>query len=75
MKTVILKPLSNKGKQRIHQHGDTWEIIHDRKDEFVLKSRFKTFSGGSYDIRRVSKENDPDFLVKESYDDCERNWP
>lgn len=54
------------GKDRIHQHGNLWEIVGDGnfrgQKAWNLKSLERTFLGG-FDGRWVLKQNDPDFTV------------
>lgn len=67
---VILSPKTLKGKNKIHQHGEEWEVLHDRGHELVLQSIGLTFKGRDnnweHDLRRVLIENDPDFIIKSS---------
>lgn len=74
MKTVILKAKTQKGKARIAQHGDRWEVV-DRKpfmgsDAIQIRSLHETFflspSNTIKDTRWVMKPVDPDFEIMEN---------
>ena len=58
------------GKNRIHQHGDIWEVVDFTADRWKLRSLYKTLGGFSdghkeKDERWVFPKNDPNFEVIE----------
>lgn len=74
MKIVTLKAKSQKGKARITQHGEHWEVL-DRKpfmgsDAIQVRSLQETFflspSKTIKDTRWVMKPIDPDFEIMEN---------
>ena len=67
MEIVTLTGKTKKGKQRVQQHGDKWEVV--RRSESV---GFPTKHPGPFlllralgrsDLRWVSESSDPDFFV------------
>lgn len=38
MKQVIVKGITKKGKDRVHQHGSFWFIIDNKEGRFLLQS-------------------------------------
>ena len=68
MRTVILSGVSQRGKQKIHQHGERWEILKEEQGRFLLKSSGATFHiGGGVmenDWRFVQIHGDKDFKIE-----------
>ncbi|RDJ35708.1 MAG: hypothetical protein DWQ19_12895 [Crenarchaeota archaeon] len=72
MKRIRLKPKSKKGKDRIHQHGEIWEIVREQFFDgwpcFLIQSLENTIRQGNMlvkDLRLVRKQNDPNFEIEE----------
>ena len=68
--SIKLVPKTRHGKNRIHQHGDEWEILNLSKFKgqpaLHLRSKGKTFKMGSswvFDGRWVLLNNDSDFEI------------
>ena len=67
MKQLKLIPKTKRGQYSIAQHGNIWNIVEERENEFVLESVRRTFNFGEnwvHDGRRVDKINDEHFLYK-----------
>ena len=81
-----LKAVSNHGKNRIHQHGDTWRVLGtDSGSSFGhihLESLNETFGGfeGEWkgrkvkDGRNILTEGDPNFEIDEIIREQESIW-
>ena len=70
MTRIILKGKTRHGKNRIHQHGEVWNVIGEGKfqgaDAWHLQSLNKTFKVKGekfHDGRWVLKNNDPNFEI------------
>ena len=67
MKTVILSGVSQRGRQKIQQHGTKWEILKEDMGRFLLKSSGLTFHMGDgvmdHDWRFVQIHGDKDFHI------------
>ena len=44
MKTITLKGISKRGKERVKQHGPTFHLLKHDKDKILVQSQEKTFS-------------------------------
>jgi len=67
---VRLKGKTRKGKNRINQHGDVWEVIDEQLTKILLQSLEKTFKDtpgrvAEKDWRWISATEDRDFEVVE----------
>ena len=68
---LILKAISRKGKNRIHQHGNVWivqnKVVRGHTGNVLLRSKNKTFRDSptkkAYDIRWIWVPGDGDFEV------------
>jgi hypothetical protein len=68
MRTVILSGVSQRGKQKIHQHGSRWELLKEESGRFLLKSTGMTYHIGDgvmeHDWRFVQIHYDKDFKIE-----------
>ena len=68
MRTVILSGVSQRGKQKIRQHGERWELLNEEMGRFLLKSIGLTFHIGDgimeNDWRFVQIHFDKDFKIE-----------
>lgn len=68
---LILKAKSRKGKNRIHQHGNTWtvqdKVVRGHWGNLLLRSKNKTFRDSptkmNFDTRWIWAINDSDFEI------------
>jgi len=58
MKTVRLQGISLKGKNRIREHGEIWDIIQQDKDCLLIQSQINY----NY-VRWIKEKNDPHFVI------------
>ena len=71
-KHLLLSGITRHGKNRIHQHGETWEVIAEgnvgaRLNVFHLKSLEKTegpIGNKGHDQRTIFKSDDPNFKIE-----------
>ena len=71
-KHLLLSGITRHGKNRIHQHGETWEVIAEgnvgaRLNVFHLKSLEKTegpVGEKGRDERTIFLSDDPNFKIK-----------
>ena len=69
---VLLKGITRHGKNRVHQHGNTWRIAgegkHKGQEAWNLESLEKPLTIGharkEFDGRWVLKQDDPNFEIK-----------
>jgi hypothetical protein len=66
---IILSGKSKKGKSRIKQFGEEWDIVgeHTSTEKWLLRSK-NTDSQGSDDLRWVFMNDDPDFNIERESD-------
>lgn len=69
---ITLKGITRHGKNRIHQHGNVWDVVSEGKfrgfEAWNLKSLEKTEGPRDakvHDGRWVHKNNDPNFEIIE----------
>lgn len=62
---VILKGKTRHGKNRIHQHGDTWSVLQCTNGRMLLQSLNKT-DKGVHDMRWVELREDQNFSWEET---------
>ena len=65
---IRLKGKSGHGKNRIHEHGDLWLVIHVDTNKVMLRSRNKTFKAGDeihHDGRWIDQGVDKNFEIVE----------
>ena len=65
---IRLKGKSGHGKNRIHEHGDIWLVVHVDVNKVMLRSRNKTFKVGDemhHDGRWIDNGIDKNFEVVE----------
>ena len=63
---IRLKGKSGHGKNRIHEHGDIWLVVHVDVNKVMLRSRNKTFKVGDemhHDGRWIDQGVDKNFKV------------
>lgn len=68
---LILKAISRKGKNRIHQHGNVWivqdKVLRGHTGNVLLRSKNKTFRDSptkmNFDTRWIWVPGDTDFEV------------
>ena len=68
---LILKAISRKGKNRIHQHGNVWivqnKVVRGHTGNVLLRSKNKTFRDSptkmNFDTRWIWVPGDSDFEV------------
>lgn len=67
MRTLVLRGKTQKARQRIQQHGDTWEITEILPDRVRIQSLGKTFHVGGgvmeHDWRFVQIHGDRDYEI------------
>ena len=65
---IRLKGKSGHGKNRIHEHGDLWLVIHVDTNKVMLRSRDCTFKVGGvmhHDARWIDQGVDKNFEIVE----------
>ena len=65
---IRLKGKSGHGKNRIHEHGDIWLVVHVDVNKVMLRSRNKTFKAGDemhHDCRWIDQGVDKNFEIVE----------
>ena len=65
---IRLKGKSGHGKNRIHEHGDIWLVVHVDVNKVMLRSRNKTFKAGDemhHDCRWIDQGIDKNFEIVE----------
>lgn len=66
MKTCVLTGKTQKGKNRIFQHGNIWEISKEEENVLIIKSINKTFNNNGimeHDMRVVNRIDDLNFEI------------
>ena len=67
-KWIRLKGKPQHGKNRVHQHGDIWLVVHVDTNKVMLRSRNKTFKVGDemhHDCRWIDQGVDKNFEIVE----------
>ena len=65
---IRLKGKSGHGKNRIHEHGDIWLVVHVDTNKVMLRSRNKTFKADDemdHDCRWIDQGVDKNFEIVE----------
>jgi hypothetical protein len=68
-KWIRLKGISGHGKNRVHEHGDIWLVIHVDTNKVMLRSRNRTFKIGGvmhHDGRWIDQGIDKNFEIIEN---------
>lgn len=68
MRQVTLEPKTLHGRNVVWQHGAKWDVVEDLTKSttyLLLASLRPTFGKGEHDLRRVKKNHDPNFVIKE----------
>lgn len=69
MKLIVWTPNDRHGKNRVQEHGSTWEVVTESPDQFQVRSLCFTFlNEGHYekDLRWIPKEECAPFIGSSS---------